>query len=132
MVAASPMRLIAAPTVCVAVLLAPHAALAMSASFSWAGIPACKTISPAFSVKDVPAGTKKLSFVMHDEQAPYFPHGGSTVNYAGATVPQGAIHYTGPCPPEGQTHHYVWAIEALDAKGHVLAKTTAAGDFPPK
>jgi phosphatidylethanolamine-binding protein (PEBP) family uncharacterized protein len=132
MAAVLPMRSMAVLVLAIAPSLASQAALAMSASFSWQGIAPCKKISPAFTIKDAPAGTKRLSFVMHDEQAPYFPHGGSTVDFRGATVPQGAIHYTGPCPPEGQTHHYVWTIEALDAKGHVLGKTSAAADFPVK
>lgn len=112
--------------------LVPHEALAMNASFSWAGIAPCKRVSPAFVIEDAPAGTKRLRFMMHDEDAPHFHHGGSTVAYTGSKVPQGAISYVGPCPPEGEAHHYVWTIEALDAKGHVLAKTTVNGDFPIK
>ncbi|MHB8886527.1 MAG: YbhB/YbcL family Raf kinase inhibitor-like protein [Methylovirgula sp.] len=112
--------------------LASHAALALQASFSWQGIAACQRVSPAFSVNDVPPGTKRLRFTLHDEQAPRFRHGGSSVAYSGAKIPQGAIHYIGPCPPPGQTHHYVWTIEALDANGHVLGKTTASAGFPPK
>ncbi len=81
---------------------------------------------------DVPPGTKHLRFTMRDEQAPHFRHGGSTIVYSDATVPQAAIRYIGPCPPRGETHHYIWTIEALDAKGHVLAKTTASASFPPK
>ncbi len=112
--------------------LVPQAALAMNASFSWAGIAPCKRVSPAFVIEDAPAGTTRLRFTLHDEDAPHFHHGGSTVDYSGPQVPQGAISYIGPCPPEGQTHRYVWTIEALDAKGHVLAKTNAAASFPPK
>lgn len=102
----------------------------MKASFSWAGIPACDKISPAFTIAGAPAGTKSLRFVMHDEDKPTFHHGGSTVAYAGAQVPQGAIRYIGPCPPDGEVHHYLWTIEALDSAGKVLAKTTASGKFP--
>lgn len=115
----------------VPVCFAPHNVLALQASFSWQGIAACQRVSPAFSVGDVPQGTKRLRFTLHDEQAPHFHHGGGSVAYSGATIPQGAIHYIGPCPPPGQTHHYVWTIEALDAKGHMLAKTTASASFPP-
>ncbi|MGO9133642.1 MAG: phospholipid-binding protein [Methylovirgula sp.] len=102
----------------------------MNVSFSWADIPACEKISPAFTVKDAPPGTKRLRFVMHDQDAPHFHHGGSTIAYTGPNVPRGAITYIGPCPPEGSVHHYVWTIEALDGKDKVLAKTTASGDFP--
>jgi len=107
-------------------------ALALKASFSWAGIPACEKISPAFNISDAPAETKALRFKLHDNDAPYFHHGGSTVAYTGAQVPQGAIAYVGPCPPPGQQHHYVWTVEALDARGDVIDRTTAAGNFPPR
>lgn len=132
MAAALPIRSMAALVLTAVLSLVSHAALAMSASFSWTGIAACQRVSPGFSVKDVPQGTKRLRFTLHDEQASHFYHGGSTVAYSGAIVPQGAIHYIGPCPPEGDTHHYVWTIEALDGKGHVLAKTSAGADFPMK
>jgi hypothetical protein len=77
----------------------PAHADALSASFSWSGIPACEKISPAFTLAGVPAGTKRLRFEMHDLNVPDFHHGGSAVAYEGAAVPQGAIHYIGPCPP---------------------------------
>jgi phosphatidylethanolamine-binding protein (PEBP) family uncharacterized protein len=105
-------------------------ALSMSASFTWAGIAACEKVSPSFMLKDVPAGTQHLRFVMHDKDAPHFEHGGSTIAYAGLSVASGAITYIGPCPPEGSVHHYVWTIEALDGNDKVLAKTTASGAFP--
>jgi hypothetical protein len=105
---------------------------AFDASFSWAGIPRCSTLSPAFTIRGAPAGTAKLRFLMTDNDAPDFPHGGSTVVYDGrGRVPQGAISYTGPCPP-GVTHKYVWTVEALDASGKVLGATRASGLFPPK
>ncbi len=112
--------------------LIPQEAFAMKASFSWAGIPACDSISPAFMIADAPSGTKSLRFMMHDKDKPTFHHGGSTVAYSGGGVPQGAITYTGPCPPPGEVHQYLWTIEALDAAGHVLAKTTAEREFPVK
>lgn len=102
----------------------------LKASFSWAGIPACEKISPAFTISGAPPETKSLRFTLHDNDAPRFHHGGNKVAYAGGAVPQGAISYIGPCPPAGEVHHYVWTVEALDARGHVLARTTAAGEFP--
>ncbi|MEW6436307.1 MAG: phospholipid-binding protein [Pseudomonadota bacterium] len=102
----------------------------LHASFSWAGIPACAKISPAFTISDAPPETKSLRFTLHDKDAPHFHHGGSKVAYDGRSVPQGAISYIGPCPPAGEVHHYVWTVEALDAQGHALARTTAAGEFP--
>ena len=103
-----------------------------AATFSWAGIPACATVSPAFALSGVPKGTTALAFVMHDQQAPDFEHGGSTVAYSGGgRVAQGTITYVGPCPPSGEKHRYVWTIEARDGAEKVLGRTTAAGRFPP-
>ncbi len=110
--------------------LVPQTALAMSAAFTWAGIAPCEKVSPAFTLKDVPRDTQNLRFVLHDNDAPHFEHGGSTIVYEGPKVPQGAITYIGPCPPSGSVHHYVWTIEALDGKGKVLDKTMARGTFP--
>ena len=113
-------------------LTAAAPASAMSASFSWSGIAACSGPSPAFTITGAPSGTANLRFAMRDYDAPDFNHGGGTVAFAGGKVAQGAISYRGPCPPGGQTHRYVWTIEALDASGKVLATTTAQGNFPPK
>jgi phosphatidylethanolamine-binding protein (PEBP) family uncharacterized protein len=105
---------------------------AFSASFSWAGITACQTVSPAFTLRDVPPGTKQLRFIMHDEQVPSFQHGGSTIPYRGSdAIPRGAVHYIGPCPPKGERHQYRWAVDALDGSGKVLGQTTARAVFPP-
>jgi phosphatidylethanolamine-binding protein (PEBP) family uncharacterized protein len=69
---------------------------------------------------------------MHDKDASHFHHGGSTIMYTGPQIAEGAISYIGPCPPQGQQHHYVWTVEALDTGGDVLAKTTVGGVFPMK
>ena len=114
-----------------AVLASTQAASAFSAGFSWAGIDACGKISPAFTIRDAPAGTERLRLLMKDEDAPGFRHGGGVVAYdGGGGVPQGAISYVGPCPPPGAAHRYVWTIEALDKGGKVLARTSAEGRFP--
>ena len=118
--------------VTLATFAAATPASAMGASFSWNGIAACSGPSPAFSVSGAPAGTANLRFAMRDYDAPDFNHGGGTVPFAGGKVAQGAISYRGPCPPGGQTHRYIWTIEALDASGKVLATTTAQGSFPSK
>jgi len=68
---------------------------------------------------------------MTDLNVPSFHHGGSTIPYAGNYVGQGAIAYTGPCPPSGQRHNYRWSVQALDAAGKTLAKTSAEATFPP-
>ena len=102
----------------------------LSLRFSWAGIPTCKSISPAFELGGVPAGTKSLSFMMTDLNMPSFHHGGSTIPYSGNLVRQGAIAYTGPCPPRGEHHNYRWTVEALDVNGKVLDKASAEATFP--
>ena len=113
--------------------LCPGPAWAFSATFSWTGIPACASVSPAFALAGLPKGTAALAFVMHDRQAPDFEHGGSTVPYAGGgRVPQSAITYTGPCPPPGERHRYVWTIEARDGAGNVLGRVASSGMFPPE
>ena len=112
-------------------LLAAGPASAMTASFSWKGIPRCAGTSPAFSIAGAPKGTASLRFSMRDYDAPNFQHGGSTVAWTGGRVPQGAISYIGPCPPPAETHRYIWKIEALDAAGEVLMATTASAAYPP-
>jgi phosphatidylethanolamine-binding protein (PEBP) family uncharacterized protein len=115
----------------VLVLTSTHEASAFSARFSWSGIKACGRTSPAFTIHDVPMGTESLRFMMNDEDAPNFQHGGSTIPYNGSgRVPEGAIDYIGPCPPTGTLHRYVWTIEALDKSGKIVARTTAEGRFP--
>jgi hypothetical protein len=114
-----------------AVVGAPGQANAFSASFSWRGIPACSSVSPAFRLSGVPKGTKRLRFHMTDLNVPNYPHGGSTVAYSGGTVGRGAIGYTGPCPPGGQRHRYRWTVQALDASGKVLGRASATRTFPP-
>lgn len=105
---------------------------AFSAKFSWAGIPACQRVSPAFTLRNVPPGTEQLRFVMHDEQVPSFHHGGSTAPYRGNDeIPRGAIRYIGPCPPRGERHEYRWTIDALDKTGRNLGTATAQAPFPP-
>jgi phosphatidylethanolamine-binding protein (PEBP) family uncharacterized protein len=106
---------------------------ALTVHFSWKGIKACENVSPAFSIRGAPKATTALRFLMHDNDAPAFHHGGSTIPYDGSgTVPEGAITYVGPCPPPGQRHHYIWTVEALDAAGHVLGRANALGLFPPR
>ncbi len=114
-----------------ALLSGASPAAALSATFSWRGIPACGTVSPAFALKGVPRGTASLSFALRDRDAPDAPQSGATVPYAGrGTVPKGAVAYTGPCPPKGARHHYIWTIHALDPHGADLDMAEAAGNYP--
>lgn len=109
----------------------PTSANALSVRFSWAGIPACASISPAFDLQGVPGGTKRLSFTMTDLNVPTFHHGGSTIGYDGVAVSRGAIRYTGPCPPRGERHNYRWVVQAIDAAGKVIDTGSAEATFPP-
>ena len=111
-----------------AVAVIPTHADALSVRFSWAGIPACASISPAFDLQGVPVGTKRLSFTMTDLNVPTFHHGGSTIAYNGDAVSRGSIRYIGPCPPHGEHHNYRWAVQALDAEGKVLRQSQRGGD----
>jgi hypothetical protein len=104
---------------------------ALSVHFTWVGIPACASTSPAFELGGVPAGTKSLSFTMTDLNVPTFHHGGSTIAYTGDSVSRGEISYTGPCPPRGEHHNYRWTVQALDAAGKVLDTGSADAMFPP-
>jgi len=110
----------------------PSAAAAMAVKFSWTGYPACSTASPAFTIEDVPAGTKRLDFKMVDRDVPTYPHGGGSVAYdGGREIRAGAFSYQGPCPPAGQRHGYEWTVRALDENGKAIASATASATFPP-
>jgi len=111
-------------------VLAPTIAFAMKLSFDWGPTKKCfDPKSPPLSVSDVPKGTKRLRFEMHDLQAPNFHHGGGTVDYRGKnSFPYGAFAYKGPCPPK--PHMYRFSAKALDGSGKVLASASAEKRFP--
>lgn len=123
----------AALTTIVAVDLTCSVATAMSLSFSWTGVARCSSSPPAFTLSDVPSGTRQLAFNMVDLNLPSYPHGGGTVSYQGGNqVAAGSFSYQGPCPPAGQRHNYRWTVKALDAEGKTLATASAASRFPPQ
>ena len=107
-------------------------AAAFSADFTWDGTGSCfDAKSPPFSLAGVPSGTKQLTFLMKDLDAPTFVHGGGSVTFTGQNqVGRGAFSYKGPCPPSGQ-HTYQWTVQAQDAAGKTLATATVAKKFPP-
>ena len=111
-----------------------------------------KNISPAFSWKNAPAGTKSFVLTIHDKDAPTglgwthwvvtnipahvdkLPAG---ITAKGANLPKGALQtrtdfgvpgYGGACPPEGQKHRYEITLTALkvDKLPHVNANATPA------
>lgn len=120
------------PLICAtAAIMVAAPAAAMSLSFSWAGMAACGTRPPGFTLSGVPHGTERLSFRMIDLAVPSYPHGGGNIAYRGDRVPAGSFAYHGPCPPHGR-HTYRWTVEALDGSGKVLARASAARPFPPR
>jgi len=85
--------------------------------------------SPEVSWTGVPAEAKSLALVLVDEDAPDYTHwvvanidpatstllGGSVdPNAVQAQNSAGSIGFSGPCPPEGQTHAYSLSLYALD------------------
>jgi phosphatidylethanolamine-binding protein (PEBP) family uncharacterized protein len=109
---------------------------ALGVHFSWAETTACSTTPPAFTITNIPQGTKYLVFKLVDHDAPNFAHGGGQVPYSGSgRIPAGAFggSYNGPCPPQGAVHTYEWTVHAVDESGSkVLAEGSATGRFPAK
>lgn len=92
-------------------------------------------LSPEIQFPSPPTGTKSFAVVMDDPDAPTafthwlaygipadtreLPEGASTpakrLEHAVEGINSfGRTGYGGPCPPEGQAHHYVFRIYALD------------------
>lgn len=112
-------------------------------------------VSPALAWTGVPAHAASLLLTIRDPDAPggdfwhwvladipptttMLPRGAHGVGREGKTG-WGARFYGGPCPPEGETHHYVVELRALDLahlpevaepalerdlRGHVLGSAT--------
>jgi len=127
-----------------------------------------ENLSPELTWGEPPAGTQSLALIFDDPDAP----GGSWVHWVIfnmptdqnslpesvaplAEHPDGSLSgsnswnelgYGGPCPPQGSTHQYIFALFALDTvleleagaskqevliamEGHVLAETQISGLF---
>lgn len=90
---------------------------------------ACPTHeSPALAWSGVPAGTVELAVVVTDPDAGDFVHwvvagiDPGTTGLAAGAVPEGAVQaandaggngWTGPCPPPGEAHTYLFRLLAL-------------------
>lgn len=90
-----------------------------------------QNINPPLTIKGVPAGTKSLTLLVDDPDAPLgvWDHWlvwsilPNVQEITQGSVPQGAIQgrnsfgenkYGGPCPPTGVSHRYVFKLYALD------------------
>jgi Raf kinase inhibitor-like YbhB/YbcL family protein len=120
-------------------------------------------VSPPLNIAGVPTGARSLALTIEDLDAP----GGTFIHWtmwdldpATSTIsegstPAGAVQgtnsfgqqrYSGPCPPAGQTHRYIFTLYVLDAplslaagaqpaqlrtalQGHVLAQAQLMGRF---
>jgi len=109
-------------------LLAPwRDGAAIDARYTCSGL----NVSPPLSWTPPPAGTAEIAITLTDEQAPSFVHwaiaglDSDVTSIEEGDVPDGAIQaingsnkigYTGPCPPQGETHTYVLAVHFLDSQ----------------
>ena len=95
-----------------------------------------ENVSPPLQWSGVPAGTVELALVVNDADAPaggflHWTVAGLSPALAGlgpGAVPEGAIEarndtsefgWFGPCPPDGETHRYVFTLYALSSPSGV-------------
>ncbi len=99
-----------------------------------------QNVNPPLNFISVPSGTRSLTLIMHDPEAPVgdYVHWivwdipASTETVAVNSVPVGAVQglnsngqngYIGPCPPSG-THRYMFELYTLDSNLSLPANTT--------
>jgi Raf kinase inhibitor-like YbhB/YbcL family protein len=102
--------------------------------------------SPPLEWSGVPEGAAELRLTVTDPDAPSgtFTHWSVTGIDPSATgveagqVPSGGTveenssgrtGYSGPCPPPGPAHRYIWTVEALSEDGDVLASGSLTARF---
>jgi Raf kinase inhibitor-like YbhB/YbcL family protein len=120
-----------------------------------------KNVNPPLEIKNVPLYTQSLVLIVHDPDATAadFMHWAvysinpKTRKVAEDSIPGkelinnfGQFQYSGPCPPNGETHHYVFDLYALNNKftmnengspqgllsvmsGHILGKAQLVGVY---
>jgi hypothetical protein len=100
--------------------------------------------SPPLRWTAPPRGTRSLSLNVIDPDAP----GGRFVHWVASGIPPtsrglragqhppregsnsaGGAGWTGPCPPPGPAHHYVFTLTALDARGNTIARARLVGRY---
>jgi Raf kinase inhibitor-like YbhB/YbcL family protein len=90
----------------------------ISPSLAWSNVPP-KTASFALVVEDpdAPGGTFRhwaaYNIPVATTSLPAGYHAGAPAPFAEARNDFGKTGYNGPCPPPGQTHHYVFTLLAL-------------------
>ncbi|OGV26402.1 MAG: hypothetical protein A3F18_03560 [Legionellales bacterium RIFCSPHIGHO2_12_FULL_37_14] len=121
-----------------------------------------KNLALPLAWSDAPQGTQSFALIFDDKDAPngLWTHWvvwnipastNQLANFLPSSIKEGINswgknNYGGPCPPKGETHHYVFHLYALDTllnipekstqadlrnaiKGHVLDKTELMGTF---
>lgn len=88
-----------------------------------------QNVSPAITWADLPPGTVEVAIQVIDLEAENYIHwvitglrpeagsiaeGSSPMGAVQAKNSKGTIGYTGPCPPKGSTHNYLYEVAALD------------------
>jgi hypothetical protein len=94
-------------------------------------------VSPAIAWTGVPASAVELAVVVLDEDTPGEPFvhwlltgiDPSVTGFGEGGVPEGAVEvqpWDGPCPPEGETHDYVFTVYALGSESGVTVDAESA------
>lgn len=111
---------------------------------------------PPLNLSSTPAGAKSLAVIVEDPDAPggtfthwlvwNLPPDSRGVSGREGTNDFGKRGYSGPCPPPGPAHRYIFRLLALDtslglppsakrvefdtaARGHILAEATFMGKY---
>jgi hypothetical protein len=95
-------------------------------TFSWAGVPSCRTLSrsPAFKFSNFPPNTRSVSLILTQGEHEF---GGEEIPFpATGLVPEGAITMRGPCV----SGNYRWTATLKSPKGEILATLHADLHFP--